>query len=95
MTDDPFDQIVRAQREEWGDPIRPAVEKAKTSEWTLDKDGVSMKASAVERLDGVKYGLIVARRDEYGQFDDPRNLTREQLQTMHDFIGFVLEDSEG
>jgi hypothetical protein len=95
VNEDTFDQIMAAQQEEWGDPIVPAVEKRQLAEWTLDKDGMAIKGCATKTPGGTEYGLIVARRDESGAFDDPRNLTRVQLQTVHDFIGFMLEDSEG
>jgi hypothetical protein len=69
--------------------------KSKSAEWTLDKDGLAMKAFAGKMEGETRYGLVIARRDEGGQFDDPRNLTRGQLETIRDFVGFVLEDSEG
>lgn len=90
-----FDQIIAAQEKEWGDPIPPAVERKNVAEWTLDKDGLALKACAVKGTAGVAYGLVVARRDEQGMFDDPRNLTRDQMVTVRDFLSFVLEDSEG
>jgi hypothetical protein len=72
------------------------VEKNDIAEWKLDKDGMAIKSCAVKRVDGtVTYGLIIAKRDEDGDFDDPRNLTREQMVVIRDFLGFVLEDSEG
>lgn len=90
-----FDEIIAAQKEEWGDPIPPAIERNELSEWTMDKDGLALKACALRGLGGVRYGLIIARRDDEGYFEDPRSLTREQMETVRDFVGHVLKDSEG
>lgn len=94
-SEDQFDQIVAAQQAEWGDPVRPAVEKVKAAEWSLDKEGLAMKAYAAHNAGGTQYGLVIARRDEEGSFVDPRKLTRAQMETVRDFVAFVLEDSEG
>lgn len=66
-----------------------------TAEWQLDKEGVAMKGCAIITPAGTRYGLIIARRGIEGDFTKPRNLTRDQIQAIHDFIGFMLEDSEG
>jgi hypothetical protein len=92
--EDQFDQIIAAQQAEWGG-IAPGIEKVKAAEWTLDKEGLAMKAFAANNAGGTQYGLIIARRDEEGSFVDPRNLTRAQMETVRDFVAFVLEDSEG
>lgn len=88
-----FDQIVAAQEAEWGDPMVAAVEKKGFVAWTLDKEGLAIKACAAKGVDGTRYGLIIARRGEDGMFDDPRNLTRAQLEVVRDFVAFVLEDT--
>jgi hypothetical protein len=92
---DEFESIMRAQTAEWGDPIEPAMEKRDLSEWTVDREGLALKACATRTPFGTQYGLIIARRAEEGNFDDPRNLTREQMAMVMRFIGAVLKDSEG
>jgi hypothetical protein len=72
-----------------------AITRTNTAEWQLDKDGVAIKGCAIITPAGTRYGLIIARRDVEGDFTDPRNLTRDQVQAIHDFTGFMLEDSEG
>lgn len=88
-----FQAIMDAQREEgWG--ITPAMEKTSLAEWTLDKDGLALKACATKKPTGAEYGLIIARRNEFREFVEPRNLRRVQLETVRDFIDAVLKDSE-
>jgi hypothetical protein len=72
-----------------------SITKVRMQEWQLDKDGVACKGVAVEKPEGIRYGLIIAFRDESGDFSDPRNMTRNQLTAVRDFITFMLEDSEG
>jgi len=72
-----------------------SISKVQIAEWQLDKDGIAIKGCAIGRPEGTRYGLIIARRDGIGNFADPRDLTREQIQAIHDFTGFMLEDSEG
>jgi hypothetical protein len=73
------------------------VQKSRIAEWQLDKDGLAIKGCAIDDVGsgGLRYGLVIARRGEDGSFDDPRNMTREQIETIRDFLGFMLEDSEG
>jgi hypothetical protein len=75
--------------------VPESISKVQIAEWQLDKDGIAIKGCAIGRPEGTRYGLIIARRDAAGNFDDPRDLTREQIQAIHDFTGFMLEDSEG
>lgn len=90
--DEEFQAIMDAQMEEWG--VESALEKTEVSEWTLDKEGLALKACAVKKPTGTQYGLIIAQRAPEGHFADPRNLTRAQMQTVQDFIGAVLGDTE-
>lgn len=92
-SEDEFQRIVTAQEAEWGDPIVPAVEKRDFSEWTLVKEGLAIKACPFKGVDGTQYGLIIARRKEDGMLDDPRDMTRVQLEVVRDFVAFVLEDT--
>lgn len=97
MSDDEvydWDQQLRELQEATSGDSVAGIQKAEIAEWALDESGIAMKGCAVRRVDEILYGLIIARRDDVGDFEDPRNLTREQLQTIHDFIGFMLEDSE-
>jgi hypothetical protein len=75
--------------------VPESISKVQIAEWQLDKDGIAIKGCAIGRPEGTRYGLIIARRDGIGNFADPRDLTREQIQAIHDFTGFMLEDSEG
>jgi hypothetical protein len=73
----------------------PSITKSDIAEWQLDKDGVACKGCAVKNDEGMRYGLVIAYRNDEGEFTDPRSMTRGQLRNVHDFIGFMLEDSEG
>jgi hypothetical protein len=72
-----------------------SITRTNVAEWQLDKDGLAIKGCAIIGPEGARYGLIIARRSDDGDFTDPRNLTRDQIQAIHDFTGFMLEDSEG